>query len=182
MDEKSIFIRVLRFGEEVGLQGIGAPEFESWALNQPEIENRDDPVFFRLLNLRNECFYRNDEPDKDSIYVLKNEYYFRLVEFQELEDSRKASTQANKNSTKAIIISVSAIALSLIIGAAQLISPITINSDQVDRMETKTPPASQKVESEQLNQVIEALKQSNINTAELARLIKEQHKVESVGK
>lgn len=176
MDEKSIFIRLLRLGEQKGIQGVSSLEFEAWASSQPEVEEEGDPEYFRLLNLRDECFNRNSEHRKDPVYVLKNEYYFRLVEFQELEESRKASTQANKNSTKAMIIAMAAILLSLIIGGLQYNTPTTINYDQVNRMETRRFPVSQKIESEQLSQVIEALKQSNINTAELAELIREQNK------
>lgn len=114
-----------------------------------------------------------------SLYSLKTEYYFRLVEFQELEESRLASSQANENSTKAIIISMAAIVVTALIGLKQLYTPTTINSNQVNRMETKSFPITQKIESRQLNQVIDALEQSNINTAELARLIREQNKSEA---
>jgi hypothetical protein len=48
-----------------------------------------------------------------------------------------------------------------------------LNDDQVESI---MAPESQRIESEQLTQVIEALKQSNINTAELTRMIREQNK------
>jgi hypothetical protein len=79
----------------------------------------------------------------DDEYILNAEYYFRLVEFQELEESRIASSDANRHSQVAIAFSIVAIAVSLIVGAIQLNSTITIDYNQVNRMETKEAPVSQ---------------------------------------
>jgi hypothetical protein len=176
MDEKSIFIRLLRFGAERELQATTLDDFKEWALSQPDIENDTCGQYQRAKVLFIRCFAKTRQPTVGlAEFVLETEYYFRLIEFQELEESRKASSEANLHSQVAIAFSIVAIAASLIVGAIQLNSTIKIDFDQVSRMETKKFPVSQKIESEQLSQVISALKQSNINTAELARIIQEQN-------
>lgn len=177
MPEKTIFIRLLEFGEKNGIQGFRGDEYEAWKAEQPDIVNEYSDSSIEVESLLIACF------DRYSInsgfkYVLKTEYYFRLIEFKELEESRKASSDANTHSQIAIGFSILAIVASLIVGAIQLNSTVTIDYDQVNRMETKNFPATQKVRSDQLDKVIEALEQSNINTAELARLIEEQNRDE----
>lgn len=172
MNNDDFYIQVLKFAASKAPDGFTQVDYENWA--KDTYGTVSDDTRLTLKHIRQECFHsstRNHKP----IFSLKSEYYYRLVEFQELEESRKASSEANKNSQVAIGFSILAIATSLIIGAIQLNSRITIDYDQVNRMETKKFPITQKIESRQLNQVIDALEQSNINTAELARLIREQN-------
>lgn len=134
LDESSIFVRILKLGEEKGLIGINENQFGEWALSQPEIKSEHDDAFQKALRIFRESFDRLDKshgiPDE---YVLKNEYYFRLVEFRELELARRSAVEANRHSKLAIAISVVAI----IVGAAatftQLASPISIDEEQAQQ-------------------------------------------------
>lgn len=176
MPEKSIFIRLLEFGERKGIQGFRGDEYDTWKAEQPDVVNEYGDRSQEARTLLNACF--DQQPTNPGFrYVLKTEYYFRLIEFKELEESRLASASANQHSKIAIGFSVFAI----LIGALQLNSNITLDANQVSKMAAKDYPASQRIESEQLTQVIEALKQSNINTAELARIIQQQNAKQIVG-
>jgi hypothetical protein len=170
--EESIFIELLKFGAKHERNGFEKSDWELWAKSHVAGEDGKAELNKRISFLLKECFEDYGSPAK---FALKTEYYFRLVEFQELEESRKASSDANFHSKIAIGFSVFAIFVGLVIGIIQLNSEINLNPEQVSVMATKDFPVTQQVESEQLNLVIEALKQSNINTLELAQILREQN-------
>jgi hypothetical protein len=169
MDKKSIFIRLLEFGEKKGVQGFKGDEYNKWKAEQSDIVNAHGDSSREARSLLNTCFDQYTE-NTGFKYVLKTEYYFRLIEFKELELSRKASSTANRNSIIATMLAVLSIGIGSYFGYIQKTSSIKIDSDQVSLM---TPAKSFKIESEQLSQMVSALKQSNINTAELARIMRE---------
>jgi hypothetical protein len=172
MDKKSIFIRMLQLGAVNGAKPMTKSAFIDWAVEQGDMESKQDPVVSQLYKLFDECFICSKTPSiGEKSYVLKSEYYFRLLEFTELELSRKASSEANRNSLIATLLAVLSIIIGGYFGYVQKTTSIKIDNKQVSLM---TTDKSLQIESEQLNQVIEALKQSNINTAELAKLIREQ--------
>jgi hypothetical protein len=180
MNERSIFIRMLQLGADNGAKPMTKSAFIEWAVGQGDIESEQDPVISQLHKLFDECFICSRTPTiGENAYVLKSEYYFRLLEFTELELSRKASSEANRNSIIATVLAVISIGIGSYFGYIQKTMPMILNNDQVESIKA---PESQRIESEQLTQVIEALKQSNINTAELARMISDKNKKEVIDK
>lgn len=129
MDEKSIFIRLLKFWESKGIDGFSYPEFKEWAKSQPDLQSQEARQ--RVRRLVEECCENLRNYGGEEHFVLKSEYYFRLVEFQELAESRLASKSANRNAIGAMVISVLAIAFSIFASYKQLTTEVTINPDQV---------------------------------------------------
>ncbi|MCG7983494.1 MAG: hypothetical protein JAY90_12205 [Candidatus Thiodiazotropha lotti] len=163
MQEKSIFIRVLRYGAEKGLSGFTLDQYRDWLLSLPEVQDKDSIEYNRGHTLLEECFYYGGYADKEQKlhhYVLKNEYYFRLVEYQELEESRKAARSANRNSTIAISISVLAIVSSVFLSYRQTTAPITISEGQVKYLQellTTNTEAQIKQIEKQTSEITQAL-------------------------
>ena len=172
MSEDDFYIQMLKFAASKAPEGFSYDEYEGYAVKLYGSIN--DKTRATLKQVRTDCFHSlNTGPTP--VFSLKAEYYFRLIEFQELKESRKSSSDANKHSKVAIGFSIFAIFIGAVVGILQLNSTIKLDNKQVSIMATKDYPATQQVESEQLSQVIDALKQSNINTAELTRIIQEQN-------
>jgi hypothetical protein len=133
MNEKHIFVELLKLGESRGVIGLNSHEFKEWALSQAEIENEHAQSYQNINRIFKESF---DEIDKGygnpNIFVLKNEYYFRLVEFEELRLSRETAISAKRYSVSALTISVLAVIISLAASYVQIISPISIEQDQIN--------------------------------------------------
>ena len=166
MKKDDFYIQVLKYAASKAPEGFKHIEYREWA--EEEFESFDDnPI---LLNILNETCV-----DRSSFYNLKPNYYLGLLQHKAIIKAEEDASWAGKLSILAICISILSFGLT---GWSLYASgnPVRIDNAQVSRMETKEVPVSQKVESEQLTQVIEALKQSNINTAELARLIEKQNK------
>jgi hypothetical protein len=164
LNKDDFYIQVLKFAASKAPTGFKHIEYREWAAEEFEsFEN--NPI---LLNILNEtCEMR------DSFYNLKPDYYLGLLQHKAIMKAEEDASWAGKLSIFAICISILSFGLT---GWSLYASgnPVKIDNAQVSRMETKEAPISQKVESEQLTQVIEALKQSNINTAELTKMIREQ--------
>ena len=138
-----IFIILLEYGAEIGLEGTDIPEFIKWAASHNFINTKSSETHEKLKqnalhSLFKECFEENryyEGSSSKKLFVLKNEYYFRLIEYRELQESRNASKEANKNAmvvnktaTVAIAISVLAILVGLFVSIFQVITPVsTIN-------------------------------------------------------
>lgn len=155
-----IFIKLLEYGQEIGLKGTDFNAVVKWALENnilPSEENDDFPNQKGLLrDLFFESFTRNSASSK-SIWVLKTEYYFRLIEFIELKESRKASAVANRNSIVAACISIAAIVFSLYVGYKQINSSIKIDNIQLKEIiATVKQPVTEafSIDSSQLKQII----------------------------
>jgi uncharacterized protein HemX len=129
MDDKSIFIRLLKYWESKGIDGFSYNEFKEWSTFQDDLQSQEARQ--RARRLVEECCERISHNASEEHFVLKSEYYFRLVEFQELTESRLASKSANRNSLVAIVISVLAIAFSVVASYQQQNAEITIKRSQV---------------------------------------------------
>jgi hypothetical protein len=83
--DKPIFIKLLEHGEEVGLSGTDFDHVQGWAWENQLISNtqNSENEVSLLRDLFFECFTRNSGNSAE-IWVLKNEYYFRLLEYKEL--------------------------------------------------------------------------------------------------
>ncbi|MDA3896207.1 MAG: hypothetical protein PF482_08670 [Desulfobacteraceae bacterium] len=130
--DKPIFIKLLEHGEEVGLSGTDFDHVQGWAWENQLISNtqNSENEVSLLRDLFFECFTRNSGNSAE-IWVLKNEYYFRLLEYKELSEARNSSRLANRNAIFAIIISVIAMLTSIVIGFQQLTGQVNINKKQI---------------------------------------------------
>lgn len=83
-----------------------------WAVNSGVLPPVSDQAYAKQKYLLRDLFFESfvlNSGSTESVWVLKAEYYFRLLEFRELQESRAASQAANRNSFIAIGISLSAI-------------------------------------------------------------------------
>lgn len=108
---KPIFIKILEYGEEIGLEGTNADLFESWVRRNKLTKNNNEQILSRFLF--SECFQKTDISINDKKYILKNEYYFRLIEYRELQEVRKNAREARWLAVLAIMISLIAVLFSV---------------------------------------------------------------------
>lgn len=182
--EDSIFIEVLKYGAQKGIEGLTVEELYVWGSEHgyleldgyldPDVEDVDQQIKrFAFKNLFLECFQQSNYAHgakSKTTYVLKNEYYFRLIEYRELQESRTAARSANKNSMWAIGISVAAIIVSAVLTFAQLNTPTTINKSDLQALINSNAPANVqrevKLDSLQMAQILSAIgyDQSNSRT------------------
>lgn len=161
--ENSVFIKILEYGEECGLEGV---HWEALLKKMQEegVVSKEDQFSVeernRLFKLFDECY---DKPHGGSHThrLLKTEYYFRLIEYRELQESREASRSANKNAFVALVISVVAILVGIISATIQLSSAVSIDAAQIHELvEAFSPPIVQEVtiSDEQMLALISASK------------------------
>lgn len=146
--EDAVFIKILEFGEQCGIEGTRWEDLKSWLQEKdiiPTDENLSKREENRVFRLYSECFdapHGGGHTDR----LLKTEYYFRLIEFRELQESRTASRDANRNSFIAIALSVFAIIASASLTYKQLNTPISIASTQIKELiSASVPPERQEV-------------------------------------
>jgi hypothetical protein len=136
---KPIYIALLEYGEEHGLKGVTLDAVYEWAEKTDYLPSSGSPQYQNtkslLRDLYFECFEKNSNSN-NNIWGLKNEFYFRLLEYRELVEARQASTLAKRNSNIATIISITALVASLYIGYMQLAKPLSIESTQVSKVES----------------------------------------------
>ncbi len=168
---KPVFIKLLEYGEEVGLSGTNFDHIHSWAAqnNIFSSSGNNESELLLLRDLYFECFH-NVSGSSEDLWVLKTEYYFRLIEYRELQESRIAAKSANRNAFIAVGISVFAIIVSAVLTFAQLKTPATINKSDLNALiksnrETGVQRAV-KLDSLQMAQIISAIgyDQSNSKT------------------
>lgn len=88
----------------------------------------------------NEVKFTNLNLEGQDRYFLKNENYFNLLDFDELQLARSEAVSARRFATSAILISILSMILSLIFSLVQLNSPTTlkdpvkINQEQVTNL------------------------------------------------
>ncbi len=160
--DKPVFIKLLEYGEEVGLSGTNFDHIHSWAV-QNNIFSNSGNIESELLLLRDlyfECFNRVSGSSED-LWVLKTEYYYRLIEYRELQEGRAAARSANKNAMWAIMISVTAIIISAVLTFTQLRTPTTINKSDLNALiKSNRDSANQKevkLDSLQMAQILSAI-------------------------
>lgn len=135
MNKPNIFIRILELGEERGVSGINEHEFKEWALAQSDIQSENTSEFVNARVLLKESFYEVDKGHGNpNVFVLKNEYYFRLIEFEELRLSRDASKSAKKYSIVALCLSVLAILSGVYASYQQMNNPVQLDPLQIEKL------------------------------------------------
>ncbi len=135
--EDSIFIKVLEHGEEVGLEGTNMSFLKNYIekrllidFTQTDQKHKKIP----LEHLLGECFEKFQGGKNGKNYILKTEYYFRLVEYRELQEARAAAKSANRNAFIAIGISIFTLVVSAVLTFTQLNIPTTINKSDLQTL------------------------------------------------
>ena len=135
-----VFIKLLEFGEQVGLVGTDFDAVTEWAVSSGVLPPVFDQAHVKQKYLLRDLFFESfvlNSGTTESVWVLKAEYYFRLLEFRELQESRASSHKANISSRIAMIISVIAIICSSYTAILQISTPVgiqgavTINESQI---------------------------------------------------
>jgi hypothetical protein len=133
--KKPVFIRLLEYGEEIGLTGTDVNKAIEWGIKSNILPGKNDEEFpakkefFKQLFY--DCYVRPGGVATNE-RILKTEYYFRLIEYQELQEARKASKSANRNSFIAITVSILAIIISIYMAYSQINSPVSIDQKQIE--------------------------------------------------
>ncbi|MDO6421547.1 hypothetical protein [Saccharophagus degradans] len=163
--KKSIYIKILEFGEQCGIDGASYDSLIEWLESEEVINDKENVelvVKNRITSIFYECFEKTTGSEHNT-RLLKPEYFYRLIEFRELEESRKASSDANRKSNIAILVSVVAIVATLIISFIQLNSSISIQRSQLESIiKSNSPPLVQKVtvENSQIAEIKTAINES----------------------
>jgi len=176
--EDIIFIEVLKCGAKKGIEGLTAEELYTWGAEQgyfgpnayldPDVQDVDQQLKrFAFKKLFLECFQKSNYAHgakAKTAYVLKNEYYFRFIEYQELQESRAAAKSANRNAMWAIGISVFAIIVSAFLTYTQLNTPASINKSDLQALINSNSSADVqkevKLDPLQMEQILSAMAQS----------------------
>ncbi|VAW54235.1 hypothetical protein MNBD_GAMMA06-1294 [hydrothermal vent metagenome] len=165
--ENSHFIKLLEYGEKVALDGVNFETVTDWAIQEEIIPGRGETSHDDARNfLRDQFFecFENSSGSTKNIWSLKTEYYFRLIEFRELQESRIASKQANRNSFIAIGISIFALVCTVLVSYMQLTGSVKISPAQIKEVvNSNNLPVSGAVaiDSKQLQVLVDAIKSSN---------------------
>lgn len=131
MENKDIFIKLLEFGEKAGINGTDTDSLRKHFEDAGIIrKSSGDPHEWLLLHkLLIETFTHESIINK---WVLKAEYYSRLLEYRELQETIKNAKSATRISCIAITISLIALLASIFIGYKQIVNTVTINQEQIN--------------------------------------------------
>lgn len=138
-----VFIKLLEFGEKIGLAGTSFDAVTEWAVNSGVLPPVSDQTHTKQKCLLRDLFFESfalNSGSTEPVWVLKAEYYFRLLGFRELQVSRTSSRAANRNSLTAIVISLIAIIISCVTAYIQVNTPVgiqgavTINESQIKQI------------------------------------------------
>ncbi|UTA47463.1 hypothetical protein L1F30_15040 [Simiduia sp. 21SJ11W-1] len=149
-EEKSLFIWLLEFGEK-HQGGTTLHSAINGAIEDKLLSSRSQAEANTISNLFKECFdvpewYKNQEKFNDSaVYSLKSEYYFRLLEYRELQLAREAANRAEDNARFArkhaswsiglsVIAVIAAVVTPFFIAGWQSKQPIALNQDSITKI------------------------------------------------
>lgn len=135
-----IFIRLLEYGESIGLNGTNFEEVLEWDKKYNYIPKPGSQEYKLREGLLRELFFESftkSTASTDNIWVLKSEYYFRLLQYRELQLARQSASEAKNHSNIAISISILALLASLVLGTMQLRSEVRISVDQINQLLSK---------------------------------------------
>ena len=159
--EDSIFIKVLEHGEDAGLNGTSLPLLRRCIEKEMHIDLKhpDFELYSKSLErLFSQCFEFVDIDGFEENHVLKTEYYFRLIEHRELQESRAAAKAAHRNAFIAIGISVCAIIISAILTWTQVNAPIGLDERTVTSLiESNMAQKNVKLNPQQMEQILSAI-------------------------
>jgi len=158
--EDSIFIEVLKFGEEKGIEGVSFEKLKNWIYDDKDAGFTDTELVL-LKNIFDECFEQSKVGNYIEEFNLKTEYYFRLIEYRELQESREAAKSANRNAMWAICISILAIIISAVLTFNQLNTPVSMNKSDLQALINSNTKADVqrevKIDSLQMAQILSAI-------------------------
>ncbi len=159
MDD-SIFIEILKYGAGKGLEGVSFEELKTSIHDHSDAESTETEHGL-LKNVFDECFEQSDVGSGTEKFNLKTDYYFRLIEYQELAESRAVAKSANRNAFIAIGISVFVIIVTAVLTFTQLNTPATITKSELNALIMATRDAGVqrevKLDSMQMAQILSAI-------------------------
>jgi len=125
--EESIYIKVLEFAEEKGVEGINYDIFEK--------EFGKDKSSIYLSALKTSAFtHKEGNETYTSTYILSFDGYFKLHEHRELLHARESSTNATLFASAALFISILKLGFSIYSSNKQIETPIMINPTQMKEL------------------------------------------------
>lgn len=181
--QDSTFIKVLEYGEQVGLEGTNEADFLKWAEDEGLIdltstESKTASQIASLKQLFSECFktFLSTEK-KDSVRqmyssdVLRTEYYFRLIEHRELQLNREAAKSANRNAFVAIGISVTAIIVSAVMTWSQLNTSVSLDKFTLQSLiESNVVQRDVNLNPQQMKQILAVLEKAKPENKKISTL------------
>ena len=130
-DKQNIFLDGLEYGEE--LLNKGEPITFNKIVNHLKdkgykIESKSEEALLKDFARENFYIYVSGEEETWKNYEsnLNAEGYFKLLDYKELNEARKSSTQARKYAILAILVSIFASIISIYVS----LQPITIDTTQ----------------------------------------------------
>jgi hypothetical protein len=164
--EDSVFIEVLKYGAEKGVEGGTLENMKKWICDHRDAELIETEHVL-LENIFEECFEMSNGGTGGEKYNLKTEYYFKLIEYQELRESNKAAKSASRNAFTAIGISVFAMVFIAVFAFTQWNRPITINESDLNALISSNRHSNAqrevKLDSLQMAQILAAMQYSRSN-------------------
>lgn len=162
-----VFIEILRFGAERGIKTVRFEDLIERLENKNYLTcTPDDTMRSRILDWWTECFLQDHR--SNGCGALKTEYFFRLIEYQELqlartaaEDAQINAKKANRNSFIAISISVSAVIIGIIVSVYQTSQPMKLDTNQANKIHQALISISRTLEQPKHDKNNEATDQSS---------------------
>ena len=148
---ESIWIKLLEYGEQVGINGTTFEELLNWAEKSGLMCDKNKEDYYQnksFLKLLFDNIYQKDEDSGNEKWVLKPDYYFYLFADRQLNYSIRSSERAHLISTLAIIISI------LTFFVTAVTSTININR----KLEVKSITDPVKIDESQLKSLIQLTK------------------------
>ena len=152
--DKDIFVAILELGREKELDVVTYQDIYNLALREKYITQEEYdkiglgsrlPQEIQTKKIILDKIFENNfltvhAQNRHMGRTLSTDSYFKLIEYTELKEARKASESARKFSSWAIGISIGAIIISSVFAFVQLNSsveinnPVELNQDQIDHI------------------------------------------------
>ncbi|MFT5700904.1 MAG: hypothetical protein ACI8ZB_003789 [Desulforhopalus sp.] len=145
--KKDIYISILEYGKEKGLEGSTYEEFYQHLmahgyLSAEEVERFNNPQTLgeeekkkrlNILRLYKDCFSNYMGGNR----TISLDSYFKLIEHQELVEAQQNAKSARSFSIGAIIVALISILISVVFSILQFHQPILLDANQFNEIKTK---------------------------------------------
>ncbi len=72
--------------------------------------------------------------DKNTKYILNYDSHFKYIDYKKLEETREMAKNATKGAKRAMYFAITTIIISIILTFLQIISPIEIEEEQINKI------------------------------------------------
>lgn len=128
-----IIVEILRYGKTKKPNNPDGFKMNDIVDHLKNIGFKMDNEDFHTLNIiLSKCFIVN--VPKEGRYLMNAEGYFTLLEYEELEDARESSKQANKWAIIALTVSIISTLISIGFSIKQINTPTEIKREQVEQI------------------------------------------------